>query len=186
LLKELLKHTDDDHSDRENIKKALDAVLSVSTFLNKCMFEKNARSKLKYLSSLLSETDRTEIMRPYRKFFHDGMLEFTASDIEYITMHFLNEPMYVVLLSDVLVACKENESGTRSAAFTLNLESVEKIRHVDESEVFFDPGCQDLMFRFETSNGASIVKCTSVETKEGWLRQLQTIANEMLDKKRNK
>jgi hypothetical protein len=175
ILKELLKHTDQNHEDRQDLEKALEATLSVSTFLNKSLAERNNRSKLKHLTQILTEPERKVIIQPYRKYVFDGLLEFTDCYNEYIRLHFLYEQLYVMALTDLLVVCTEREDSKKKLAFTINVEHLNSIRNVDECESFFLPGAQDVMFYFENGNGGVTCRAASLEDKKMWVQTLESI-----------
>jgi hypothetical protein len=182
-----LKNTDQSNEDYENIAKALEAVLAISNFLNTKMFEKNARKKLKRLFTILSEQDRNSILKPYRKFVFDGFLEVTASTDEHVSNNFLNVNLYVILLSDILVACElvdESEQYLKCLAFTLELDNLENIRGVDEIEAFFEPGDQELMFRFDASSSSTVVRCDTREERQVWKSKFEQVATELKEKQK--
>jgi hypothetical protein len=101
LLKELLKNTEQTHADYENIKKALDGTVSVSSFLNEKVLEKDNQKKYRRLCNHLiiqDETIKTALMQPYRKFIYSSTLQIVESSEVKVALNLLNQPFYCVLL----------------------------------------------------------------------------------------
>jgi hypothetical protein len=101
LLKELLKHTEPNHTDYASIKKALDGTVSVSSFLNERVLEKTNLKKYSKLCKeiiIADEPIRKELMQSYRKFIHDGMLQIAESTEVRVALNMLNQKYYCALL----------------------------------------------------------------------------------------
>ncbi len=185
LLKELLKVTDSSHNDYQNIKKALDGTVFIADFLNKKMKEiKSDQMKDKLLATLQFETEseRDELLKPHKRYFHEGQLEVIESSNRTITPYDINDTYHYVLMSDVILVCEkvqeEGEAGSRQSMGGTIVE-VKRVIHqiplvgdVPWVKIF---SWQPLAIQLNCSEGSVLFKCKTREEVSEWVSQVNAL-----------
>jgi hypothetical protein len=172
LLKELLKHTEESHYDYENIKKALEGTVSVSNFLDGKILEFNNRKKFKNLmKQLMDNPEAKKELTEHTVFAHDGVMQFIEASELRISLNFLNEKLYFVLLHDKMITCKEVEEVEEQVVtkkytflFAISLHDLVSVGQVET-----------LTFRFDVQNNNYTLQCTTEEEVHQWVYKMSKI-----------
>jgi hypothetical protein len=105
LLRELIKHTPEDHPDYKELNDALSKSAEVSDFLNEQIKEMENSQKLLHLSKIIvvnqNQKDTLVIVLPHRKFVFEGALDI-CNDTD---PKKLAQERYFFLFSDMLLCC---------------------------------------------------------------------------------
>ncbi|KAL0482701.1 FYVE, RhoGEF and PH domain-containing protein [Acrasis kona] len=189
LLKELLSKTPKDHKDYENIQKALDGTVSISTYLNNKMTEMEDIYKMEKIVNQLqfsSNAQRSDIIKPHRKFVHHGEVLVTETSVSL----FPRGLYQCVVLSDAIMFCvpithsfSESTDVTEKWKFEKLIDLDKQIpwlRHFREPERF----SKEKLFQLNCSEGTIIFQCKDEATVRVWFDKVQQVLDKLLKKER--
>jgi hypothetical protein len=200
LLSQLLRNTDDLHKDYNNIKKALDGTVSLSDFLNKKIKEIKSDHMKERLMSILQfehDSERDDLIKPHRKYVHEGILEVVESSNRFITPFDINDNHYYVLMNDRLLVCEKIEEeqqigitltpssptqqSTASSPVELEQRTLKLVHQIsllgDIPWIRTFGVWKPLLLQLHCSEGNILFKSESLEEHKEWISQFNYVTS---------
>lgn len=106
LLKDLLKHTDEDHPDHLNLERAFEGISEITAFVNEKKREAENFHKMAAVQRKMGKKPGHNIVQPHRKWLKEGTLDVFNKDKK------KRIERSVILFSDMLL-CSTEKSITQ-------------------------------------------------------------------------
>lgn len=166
LLDDILKHTPEDHPDRQNLQQSLEEMKKILDHINERKRGKEAITRLVELNQKL-ENCPVVLLRPTRRLLIESRLGV------YLRENEKQQMMTCLLFNDMIVFAKEKKN-TLDCKLVIPFESC-GMMSIGNSDRY--------MFTFEitdfTTNDSSKVVCSSEEEKNQWMTPIKEALKEL-------
>lgn len=192
LLKDLLKHTWEDHPDHVNLTKALGLITDTANYVNQKKMEAENIQKCMAIQATLSGKGLESLIDPHRRFVREGSLKEVNDKGK------LKQKWYI-LFNDILVHCEMSKTMTKSLTNkdkskrgTMNLKDLTQQKLfkykgkllLEKASIvnLGDEGLKTHGFEVVTSRDSMWLCAHSKEEKDEWMKDLLDCIKETKDK----